>query len=595
MTMLSIQANPVAGDVGFATPFFALGWTRNVEWVESEGVRLLLDGFFGLDGDFVRGGEKIDARVLKRVVHLYRSQGADFLQKLRGSFALALWDSSHNRLLLAIDPFGTRPLYYWQADGVFAFAPRISSLVIRPEIPRRINPDSIYFFLNHSFIPAPFTIYQGIKRLEPGQCLLWQNGVASLRHYWDMVYIEDKNLDEGSSAELISDSVEESVRFLLRNELCSADQLGAFLSGGTDSSTILGLMSRVAGRRVKSFSVGFDEERYNEIRYARLAASRFNSDAHEYFVHPREALEALPELAHEYDEPFGNSSAIPTYFCLKAARDDGVKVMFAGDGGDELFAGNERYLTEKVFSLYQRVPSWLRKGTDFAAEHLPSVYPLRKVRNYIDKANLPTADRFFSYQLYFRENAIRFFTDDFRESLDLDFPLRVPRLHYERAGNASELNRLLYMDLKLAIADNDLFKVNRMAESHGVQVRYPFLDIQVAAVSGKIPAGLKLKSWEKRYIFKKAFENLLPVEILRKKKHGFGLPTGDWLRNNPGFRELAHSLLLDQRSMQRGYFKRKSVEDLLINHDKEPSGYYGSHIWNFMMLELWHRSHFDRT
>ena len=269
--------------------------------------------------------------------------------------------------------------------------------------------------------------------------------------------------------------------------------------------------------------------------------------------------------------------------------------MFIGDGGDELYGGNERYLTEKVFWYYQDLPLWLKRSTDAAVQWLPSGYPWRKIKNYVRKANLDTPERYFAYQLHYREHAGDFFTRDFREALDIDFPLRVPRYHFERAGDISPLNRLLYVDLKLTIADNDLFKVNRIAESQGIDVRYPYLDKHVALASGRIPARLKLKGWTKRYVFKKAFESLLPQEILTKKKHGFGLPTGDWLRHDRGFRDLARSLLLEPVSLQRGYFNRSALEALLRQHDVEQSAYYGSHIWNFMMLELWHRTNADRV
>ena len=277
------------------------------------------------------------------------------------------------------------------------------------------------------------------------------------------------------------------------------------------------------------------------------------------------------------------------------AREAGVKTMFAGDGGDELYGGNERYIKEKVFWKYYRIPAPPRHIIDYAVELIPEFYPWRKVQNYVRKANQPAVDRFFSYQLYFRDHAEEFLSDEFEATIDREFPLEVPRRHYARVANAALLNRLLYMDLKLAVSDNDLFKVNRMAEVHDIEVRYPFLDPHVGLVSGKIPADLKVKGWAKRYIFKKAFENFLPNEILRKKKHGFGLPTGEWLRHHPGFKDLARSLLLEPRALQRGYFKRSALENLLKLHDNERSSYYGSYIWYLMMLELWHRNHRDKN
>lgn len=572
-----------------------LGWMRRRKITLEQGGALFLDGFVEVEeGSDIKPQQSDEKDLGNRLMRLYKREGLTFLKRLRGSFAIALEDASARQLILAVDPFATRPLYYWSDDSCIAFASRVSDFSEQKPIPKEIDPNAIYFYLNHSFVPGPFTIYRHIKRLEPGQYLLWDNGHVSVQRYWDMAYPEERGVSEKEVCENLRAAIENSVRFHLHGLDQRSGEQGAFLSGGTDSSTLVGLISRITQQRVKTFSVGFEEALYNEIHYARIAASHFHSAAHEHFVRPKEALDAVSLMAREYDEPFGNSSAIPTYFCLKMAREAGVKVMFAGDGGDELFGGNERYLTEKMFTLYHMLPSWVRRGTDWSASLLPAVNPWRKIRNYIQKANQPVADRFFSYQLYFRDHASEYFTDDFRNLLDFDFPLQIPRQHCERIGGVSPLNRLLYMDLKLAIADNDLFKVNRMAEGLGIQVRYPYLDTHVATVSGRIPAELKLKRWTKRYIFKKAFADLLPQEILAKKKHGFGLPTGDWLRTDPGFRDLARSLLLDSRSIRRGYFKRNALEKLLEQHDRESSSYYGSHIWYLMMLELWHRNHVDQ-
>jgi asparagine synthase (glutamine-hydrolysing) len=589
----SIVSGNVLGDCKETVKVLPLGWTARQRVSVENGVSLFVDGFVDLDESAFQAGNRYEKGFADRLVNLYKSKGAGFLKQLRGTFALGLWDAVDRRVILAVDPFATRSLYYWSGCDEIAFAPRISCFSQHIDILKEIDPNIIYFYLNHSFVPAPFTIYRHIKRLAPGQCLVWENGRVSLQQYWDMSYSEERDAGEETICEYLRAAVEESIRFHLRYLDCPPSERGAFLSGGTDSSTLVGLLARITQQSVNTFSVGFEEERYDEIHYARIAASHFQSKAHEYFVHPDEALDAISLMAREYDEPFGNSSAIPTYFCLKMARDAGVKSMFAGDGGDELFGGNERYLTEKVFTLYHAIPGWIRRGTDLAAHRLPLVNPWRKVRNYIHKANQPVPDRFFCYQLYFRDHASEYFTDEFRGIIDFDFPIRIPRQHYERIGDVSPLNRLLYMDLKMAIADNDLFKVNRMAEGLGIQVCYPYLDTHVAAMTGTIPADLKLKRWTKRYIFKKAFGNLLPKEILTKRKHGFGLPTGDWLRSHAGFRDLARSLLLDSRSKQRGYFKEKALEGLLKAHDEESSGYYSSQIWNFMMLELWHRSHVD--
>jgi asparagine synthase (glutamine-hydrolysing) len=570
-------------------PWSWMGWDQVCSM---GGVSLFVEGFAASDDELQTtngGGTK---RWGAAIIDLYKAQGARFLNRLRGSFAIALWDACKKTLIIGTDHFGTRSIYVWASDNRIAFATRIARFAKCAEIPKLIELNSIYFYLNHSFIPAPFTIYKNIRRLEPGHFLQWTNGRVTFQRYWDMAYDEDSSLTEAAAAASLRASVQDSVRFALRAGVRD-EQIGAFLSGGTDSSTLIGLLSQISEKKTKSFSVGFDEAAYNEICYARIAAKHFNSDPHEYFVRADEALEAMPTLALAYDEPFGNSSAIPTYFCLKMAHDAGMQIMFAGDGGDELFGGNERYITEKVFTLYHKIPSAARTLIDQTAKIIPAFYPWRKIKNYVHKANLPVCERFFMYQLYFRDHAHEYLTDEFRECIDREFALEVPRQHYLRAGSIAALNRLLYVDLKLAVADNDLFKVNRTADIHGIQVRYPYLDPLVARISGKIPAKLKVKGWSKRYIFRKAFENFLPEAILRKKKHGFGLPTGEWLRHNPGFRDLARSLLLDSRAIQRGYLKRSAVEQLLKLHDSEASSYFATHIWNLMMLELWHRQHAD--
>ncbi len=576
--------------------FQALGEDFFAKDVSIQGIRFFVDGDIQVGSlPLQNSNGPARSKVVDSLYGHYRKKSDAFIDDLQGSFRLALWDAEKQKLLLAVDPFGTRSLYYCSGKGTLLFASKVSYITGSPSLSNELDLNAIYFFLNHSFIPAPYTIYREVRRLEPGQCLRWQNGSVAVRQYWDIRYQEDRTLGVDTAADLIRSSVERSVRSLVEAHSSGEERIGAFLSGGTDSSTLVGLMSQFGPARVKSFSVGFAEERYNEIHYARIAATRFNADACERFVSADEALAAVPVLAAYFDEPFANASAIPTYFCLRAAKDAGINVMFAGDGGDEIFAGNERYLAEKLFLPYDILPKSLQVLTKHVGTALPDIYPLGKIRRYIERASEPNPDRFFHYQLYIRQRIHEFLTGDFAAMLDHEFPLEIPQLHYEKASAAAPLNRLLYMDLKMCIADNDLFKVNRMAEASGVKVCYPYLDRNLAELTGKTPARLKLKGFEKRYIFKKAFEKLLPKEILSKKKHGFGLPVAHWLRSHPGFKELARSLLLDSRPLQRGYFKRQGLESLLQRHDKETSDYYGPFIWNIMMLELWHQKYRDHT
>jgi len=566
------------------------------EVVSSEGLQLHLEGNIQVnEGPLSHANSAAGEKVVQALFARYRDRSEDFLKDLAGGFRLALWDPSRQKLIVAVDPFATKPIYYAVVNGNFAFASKISCLTELPEFSRDIDPNVLYFFVNHSFVPAPFTVYRGIHRLEPGHYACWQRGQLTVNQYWDIRYEEDPAVTEDAVAEMVRSSVERSVESYLNAKSWGKEEVGAFLSGGTDSSTLVGLMNRSRGDRIRTFSVGFHEQPYNEIHFARIAASRFGAEPHECILNPQEALEALPVLTETFDEPFGNSSAIPTLFCLRMAREAGVKLMLAGDGGDELFAGNERYLGEKYFLPYDTLPAGLQAASHRLSAFLPGVHPFRKIRRYIERASEPNPERFFHYQLFFRERADEFFTEDFLDSVNRDFTVSVPRRHYRKVPEAAPLNRLLYMDLKMCIADNDLFKVNRMAEASGVEVCFPYLDRNLAEMTGKIPAGMKLKGLRKRYIFKKAFKDLLPREILQKRKHGFGLPSARWLRSHGGFRDMVHSLVLDRTSLQRGYFKRSALEELLRKHDEEKSDFYGTLIWNLMMLELWHQKFFDRS
>jgi asparagine synthase (glutamine-hydrolysing) len=581
----------VNAGVSISPSFRAFGFEADFIASPNKEIWVLLDGSIQIaDGPLKNASGSAGTAIVEALSEKYQSKSEEFLQDLSGSFRLALWDGKHQKLIVAVDPFATRPLYFLRSARELFFAPRISYFSAIADASREIDPNVLLFYLNHSFIPAPRTVFRDVSRLEPGCYLHWQGRRLGVHQYWDIRYEEDSSLTEKNASELIRSEVERSLRSYVEAQSNSQQEVGAFLSGGTDSSTLVGLMTKVLGERVKTFSVGFAEERYNEIEYARIAAARYNAKAHEYFVSADEALAALPMLAAEFDEPFGNSSAIPTYFCLRMAKENGVDVMLAGDGGDELFAGNERYLAERYFLPFDVLPTSLQNMTTRMSGVMPAMYPFGKIKRYIERAGEPNPKRFFHYQLFLAEHADEFFTADFKNSIDLDFPLCIPQHHYRKVHTAALLNRLLYMDLKMCIADNDLFKVNRMAEASGIDVCYPFLDRRMAEMTGKIPAALKLKRNEKRYIFKKAFKTLLPEEILRKKKHGFGLPIARWLRTHSGFRELARSLLLDSLSLERGYFKRDTLAQLLNRHDQEKSDFYASFIWNFMMLELWHRN-----
>jgi asparagine synthase (glutamine-hydrolysing) len=352
------------------------------------------------------------------------------------------------------------------------------------------------------------------------------------------------------------------------------------------------MIGQITGRPAQTFSIGYAEQGYDELSYARVASRWFGTVQHEWKLSPAEALAALPAIVDYYEEPFGNASALPTYRCAQLAREHGVTVLFAGDGGDELFAGNERYGADKIFALYQRVPRLLRQRV---VEPLLSVMPdalpvFGRARRYARRANIANPRRMFSYDPMLSEPLTELLTDDFFAAVAADDILAAAEARYNHpAPGTSELNRLLYLDLKLAIADNDVRKVSGMTELAGIKVRYPFLDIQLAEFSGRIPSRLKLRGFQKRYIFKQALADFLPPEVLNKTKHGFGAPVPVWMRTDPGWHGFIGDLLHDARTRQRGYIKPVVFDRFWRQLADDGASFYGESLWPWLMLELWHR------
>jgi len=427
--------------------------------------------------------------------------------------------------------------------------------------------------------------------LAPGQILVWEDGRATPHHYWDVAFNEHRH-GQSAAARAMYRQTEEAVKQSLSG--LEPKQTGAFLSGGTDSSTVVGLMSRLTGERVQAFSIGFQEARYNELDYAELAARHFDAAHYTKIVTADEALQCLPDLVAAYDEPFGNNSALPSYLCACLARETGVKVLLAGDGGDEIFGGNERYRRNSILGRYHLIPAWLRHGLiepvarRFPAESLD----LRgKARRYVERASLPNPERFYASEFFVSQNRSWLLHPDFQAVTTPDRPLEIARRHFEAATAKAELNRLLYVDLKITLGDNDLFKVVRTAEAAGIGVRFPLLDHPLVELMATLPAAYKVRGSEKRVVFKQAFRGLLPPETLAKVKHGFGLPTSEWLKRHRGFRELGRDLLLSSRSLQRGYFAPGAVEELFRLHEADHTPFYGDVLWSLLMLELWHQRH----
>jgi len=355
-------------------------------------------------------------------------------------------------------------------------------------------------------------------------------------------------------------------------------------------------LKQLAERPIKSFSIGFDGQRFNEIDYARGAARAFGAKHHEYFLSPKDVRKVLPILLEGFDEPYGNASAIPTYFCARLARENGVHALYAGDGGDELFAGNERYATQRLFDYYYKIPAWFRepivRPLTFALADKLGGTLFVKAKKYIQRASIAYPQRLTSYGFFSVIPLTDFLQGGLLEIVGKGYDPYAPiNSYYFRAPATNGLDRQLYIDLKLAITDNDLFKVTRMTESAGVTVRFPFLDPLLAEFAATIPSSLKMRGRRLRSFFKTAYADLLPRSTIIKKKHGFGAPISVWLRTDRWLNELVHDLLLSPRTIQREYFRKDAIESLLHHHHTDQTSFYGTVVWNLMMLELWLRHH----
>lgn len=524
---------------------------------------------------------------------LYERFGAGFMDKLRGECSVIIWDRHKRTLFAATDAFGIRPLVYYADARVVLVSSRIDALLASGLAPRDVNPRAIAKYLNYTVNLAPDTIFSKITRVLPGSFIVASDAGIQSQRYWDMRYCADRRADEEQLGHELAAIVDKSIQAHCKDDTFSS--LGAFLSGGTDSSTVVGLMSRMGRGPANSFSIGFKEERFNELEYARIAARHFQTRHYEYLVSAEDCIKALPAMVRYFDEPFGNSSAIPTYFCARLAAQNGVRTLLAGDGGDELFGGNERYATDKIFEIYQRVPKLLRKGLiEPALAGIPARNGIvKRARSYVRRSNLPPALRYFSYNMLVANPLGEIFEDDFVRSLDGYSVLEIPSRYYADGPAQSHLDRLLYLDVKVTLGDNDLLKVTRMSELAGVRPRFPFLDRSVAEFSGTIPAYLKVKGFEKRRLFKRAFRELLPAEIIHKKKHGFGIPVAVWMKSHKATRELTHDILTSSRMYERGYVRRSFVEQLMRLHQSDETAFYGDTLWTFLTLELWFRQFVD--
>ncbi|MEW5771374.1 MAG: asparagine synthase-related protein [Pseudomonadota bacterium] len=515
-------------------------------------------------------------------LRLWQLHGKDAPRHIHGNFALAIVDPGERSVFLALDRIGAEKLAFAPGPDGCVFASQADMVASHPGVGGELDPQGLFNFIYFFEVPAPGSVFRGVQKVLPGQWVQWRKGQLSKGFYWALQYRDEPRDDFDAQSKRFHGLLRDAVR-RARGE----DEVAAFLSGGTDSSTVSGVLKEVAGR-ARTYSIGFDAGGFDETEYARLAARHFGLESQEYYLQKDDVLEAIPLIARHYDEPFANESAVPTYFCARRAAADGFKVMLAGDGGDEIFGGNERYAKQKVFEAYHLLPAALRRSLIEPLAQLPGLAglpPVRKAQSYIRQANIPLPERMESYNYVYRQPLEEMFVPDFLRGVDSQLPGAWLKEVYDRADSDSYINRMLHLDMKFTLADNDLRKVGGMTEAAGVEVRYPLLDDAIVEFSGEVPPDWKVKGQYLRWFFKKSLTGFLPDEIINKSKHGFGLPFGVWARDHAPLRERIEDRL--SAFKQRGILQPEYIEHIRREHMSGHATYFGRMVWLIMTLEEW--------
>ncbi len=530
------------------------------------------------------------------VLALYQEYGAECLQRMRGMFAFAVWDERERTLFLARDRIGKKPLFYYLDDSCLIFASEIKAILEDPAVERRPDMTAINHYLTYQDVPAPFSAFKGIKKLPPAHYIVCRNGKIDLKRYWKLSYLPKFSVETTSGKKELEAELLNKLRESVKIRLVSDVPFGAFLSGGVDSSAVVALMSELMDEPVKTFSIGFKEAAYNEVNYARMIAEKFSTD-HTEFIVELDALDILPELIWHYNEPFADSSAIPTYYVSKLAREH-VTVVLNGDGGDETFAGYGRYAAnEMALKLGKIFPPSLVKALlplimKFPHGSDPNNFFWR-LKRFLQEFILSPELRNGHWLCHFTtEMKGEILTDDFKKSVEnIDsFGLLLEKFREAVAENF--LDKALYADVMMYLPDDLLVKVDIASMANSLEARSPFLDHKFMEFVAKIPSGLKLRGRTGKYILKRALTNILPDKILKRKKMGFGVPIDHWFRNE--LKDMAYDTILSKKAIDRGYFKKEALRKILDEHSSGKWNWH-NHIWNLLMLELWNQMFIDST
>ena len=521
------------------------------------------------------------------IVHAYDQWGAGAIPRLRGMFGLAIWDVRRRSLLVARDRIGIKPLHYALVGDRLYFGSEIKSLLAAPDLPRDIDLDALDHYLSFLYTPRDRSIFASVQKLPPGHLLTWKDGRVTVDQYWQLPADENYRGTETDAVRELRAVLADAVR----SHLVSDVPLGAFLSGGIDSSTVVGLMAEASSSRVKTFSIGFDVPEFDELEHARVVAKHFGTEHHEFVVRP-DAIDILDRLVSHFDEPFADSSAIPTWYVSEMARRH-VTVVLSGDGGDELFGGYDRYLPHpRVVAFDRYSPRAFRRVAAIAAARLPHG---ARGKNFLRHVSRDDQGRYL--------DAIRFFSVDEKQDLltpevmagltrtvtagGADPEMRLAR-HFDRFAALTWSSQMMRFDAETYLPEDVLTKVDRMSMAHSIESRVPLLDNEVIAFASMLPASLKIKNGRRKHVLKEVAATLLPPEILNRRKQGFGVPLGAWFRGN--LKELFTDTLLSSAALHRGYFQPAFVRRLVDEHLAGRRD-HTLRLWQLVVFERWHREY----
>lgn len=526
------------------------------------------------------------------IIHLYDEYGVDCVQHLRGMFAFAIWDEVEKSLFIARDRVGKKPLLYsYQSNGDLIFGSEFSALLKHPSVSREVDNEAIHHYLSYLCVPAPLTAFKQIRKLEPGHWLIWKNGEIKTNRYWLPDFHNKIKISEEEAEEETLRLLREATKMRMIAEV----PLGAFLSGGVDSSTIVGLMSEFSDKPVKTFSIGFEEEDYSELKYAKKVAEHIGAEHHEFIVKPN-AIEILPLLVEHYGEPYADSSSIPTYYVSRETRKH-VTVALNGDGGDESFAGYERYLAMRLSEKYHKIPAVLRKGViENAVNLLPASATKRRskvkdIKRFVKAASLPKVERYLSLVNAIDKSAKEnLYTEDFRNQVSGTDSAKFLKEWFDRSNGSGIVDATMFTDQMTYLPNDLLVKVDIASMANSLEARSPLLDHKVIEFAASLPESIKLKGAENKSLLKKIGARLVPREVLYRKKMGFGVPIANWLRGE--LKDFLRDNLLSQKFASRGILKQNEVEKMINEHLSGEKDNYNQ-LWTILMLELWFQRFID--